>query len=370
MRLRTWRRLGRPRPPLVPAKSRQQGSERKWAAWSPGPQPSGVGTAQPRPPSAPQRQRTLGCPGHRGEAEGGQRQTEWGGGQGHLTQDPGSSLAQPQLGGKMGCRPGGGEWYPGGCWALEGQAGSRRPCSECRRACASPWHQCPPDRPPRGPLLRNCLCGLEVCLSASLSLDAPGHPGASSASSARASGHPLGRWQEEEAPTEVPPGPGSAGHREQISSPPSPGLLTPPGPAQKLRRREGLYEPHAGRAPAQSPDHPGPFPTGPFPRGSRGGEGRGRLPLPLTTETLLNREPKCPPGPGPAHPEAGDGWGEGGGSRQGQGWDIPFLSPASWSGQGRGAGTTEPVPRTGMDVMWPGQRGRRGVSVQRERVRR
>lgn len=60
---------------------------------------------------------------------------------------------------KTGCGQRGGEWYPAGCWVPSGSRPAqdqhmllpaRRLCGECRWACASPWHQCPPDRPPRG----------------------------------------------------------------------------------------------------------------------------------------------------------------------------------------------------------------------------
>lgn len=361
MCLRTWRRLGRPRPPLVPAKPGQQGPERKGAAWSPGPQPSGVGTAQPQPPSAPQRRRTLGCPGHRGEAEGGQRQTG-GGAQGRLTQDPGSSLAQPQLGGKMGCRQRG-----AGSGTQEGAGRSRGRPAQGARAVSADGHvpalgTVPTRPPPPGPAaqelpvawrsvsLRPCPPTLRVTPVPA----APPLPGLQ--------GTPWGGGWRRKHPRRCPLDRARQGTGSRSPHP-------PPRVSSHLRgQHRSCGAERAVRAarwpgPAQSPIILGPFPPARSHAAPGVGRAAGASPRPSPQRHCSTGNPSALGGQG--QPTGGRGWlGGGRGSRQGQGRDIPFRSPASWSGQGRGAGTTEPVPRTGMMSCGPA-RGAAGECLPR-----
>lgn len=112
---RTWCLLGRPRPPLVPAKPtaglREEGdSVEPWSQPQPPRHPRdrghwGVRGTEARLKGARDRQRGDPRPSHSGPGFKSHSATAW--------LEDGVRTER------------GGEWYPGGCWALEGQASSR-----------------------------------------------------------------------------------------------------------------------------------------------------------------------------------------------------------------------------------------------------
>lgn len=182
----------------------------------------------------------------------------------------------------MGCRQRGvGSGTQEGSWG-------RRAVSADRHVPALGTRARQPAHP--GPLPGSRLCGLEVCLSASLSLTLR-PPRASGASSARAQG---ARWG----------GAACTGLSRAQGAP----LLRPRGPCGASSHLR------AGRAPAGSPLSPRPFPTPPA------------SPAPHHSD-IAQPGSQGRSWAGASAPRRGRG-----GSRQGQGWDRPSFSPASWSG--------------------------------------
>lgn len=223
-----------------------------------------------------------------------------------------------------------------------------------------------PTRPPTPGLLpRSCLCGLQASVSLRpwpLTLrvtPVPAAPPLLGLQGTRWGGgwrgrHPRGApWTAcgLDAHLLSPHSPCGSAH-------PLPGSPYTSRASRETEAQRGLDKRTALQAPAQSPGQPARRRLlGPFPQArSHVAHGVGRAagasphpppPPPLTTATLLNREPKFTPGLGPAHPEAGEGWGESAGSGVGHSLPLPsvLVRPR------RGAGTTEPAPRTGTAVM-------------------